>query len=71
MSEERVQCLTCMRFSLKDSPMGKNGFGRCALRRDLWTYPSATYKRVCDKHKVAVDAEQRVDWYYGKRRVGR
>ena len=44
-----VQCITCKHFSLRESPLARQGFGRCAFGR-AWELMSAVYRKSCVRH---------------------
>ncbi len=58
-----VECVDCDRFTLRDAPMAKNGFGKCALRPAHEGH-SAVYPRERDRFTPAPadKVEQRRAW---------
>lgn len=66
MSE--VQCMTCRHFTLRESPLARNGFGRCLWGR-VAQFVSATFPRKCSAHSP-MDGEsiaKRQEWLGGKK----
>lgn len=57
------QCVTCQHFSLRTSPVARNGFGQCAHDR-VWVLKSAVYPRDCSHHEPAEQdvASKRREW---------
>jgi len=41
-----VQCITCQHFTLRESPLARQGFGKCAVGR-AYQFMSAVYERAC------------------------
>lgn len=63
-----VQCVTCEHFTLRDSPMAREGYGKCAVGKS-YRFESALYSHLCEKH-VELDAEQvqkRRQWLEARR----
>ena len=63
-----VQGITCQHFTLRESPMARQGFGKCAKAR-AYEFMSAVYARVCAKF-TPVEAEvaaKRREWMEGRR----
>lgn len=63
-----VQCVTCQHFSLRESPMARQGFGLCA-HKPAHQFMSASFQRVCAKH-AELDAEavaKRKAWVEARR----
>lgn len=63
-----VQCITCLHFTLRESPLAREGFGKC-LKGKAYEFMSAVYERVCGKHS-ALEAEsvaKRREWVEGRR----
>ena len=50
-----VQCITCQHFTLRESPLARNGFGKCVTGR-AYEFMSAVYERVCARF-APVEAE--------------
>ena len=61
-----VQCITCQHFTLRESPMARQGFGKCIKGR-AYQFMSAVYERVCSKFSPveAEDAAKRWAWVEG------
>lgn len=58
-----VQCVTCQHFTLRESSLARNGFGKC-LKGRAYEFMSSVYERVCGRHE-ALDAEavaKRQEW---------
>ncbi len=47
-----VECVACDRFTLRDAPLAKHGFGRCALR-PVHEGHSAVYLHECEHFRPA------------------
>lgn len=58
-----VQCITCQHFSLRESPMARQGFGKCAKAR-TYQFMSAVYERVCARFTPLNEeaAAKRQEW---------
>lgn len=41
-----VQCITCQHFTLRESPLARQGFGKC-VKGKAYEFMSAVYERVC------------------------
>lgn len=55
---DQVKCINCKRLSLKESSIGKNGFGYCpAKSRTKGHTFSASYPRTCDRF-IQAEPEQ-------------
>ena len=63
-----VQCLTCKHFTLRDSPLAKQGFGKCAVGK-AYQFMSAVYEKVCQRHVEldAAEVEKRRQWWEGRK----
>lgn len=61
-----VQCLTCQHFTLRESPLARQGFGKCVKGR-AYELMSAAYERVCARFAPveAETAEKRRAWLEG------
>ena len=58
-----VQCITCQHFTLRESPLARQGFGKCVKGR-AYQFMSAVYERVCARY-TPLDAEtaaKRLEW---------
>lgn len=58
-----VQCIDCQHFTMRESPLARQGFGKCAKAR-TYEFMSAVYARVCAKF-TPVEAEaaaKRREW---------
>lgn len=63
-----VQCITCQHFTLRESPLARQGFGKCAKGR-AYEFMSAVYERVCARY-TPLDAEttaKRREWMEARR----
>lgn len=63
-----VQCITCHHFTLRESPLARQGFGKCA-KKAAYEFMSASFQRVCAKH-AELDAEavaKRKAWVEARR----
>lgn len=63
-----VQCITCQHFTLRDSPLARQGFGKCAKGK-AYQFMSAVYRKVCGRH-IEVDADaaaKRRAWMEGRK----
>ena len=66
-----VQCIDCVRFSLKDAgEMGKLGFGLCAMTKNNYEYRSSVYPRQCKHWKLPEpeDLAVRQEWQQKQKR---
>lgn len=63
-----IQCITCKHFTLRDSPLARQGFGKCVKGR-AYEFMSAVYQRVCDKFEPLEEqaAAKRRQWLEGTR----
>ena len=61
-----VQCIDCQHFTLRESPLARQGFGKCVKGR-AYEFMSAVYERVCARF-APVEAEaaaKRREWLEG------
>lgn len=62
-----VQCITCQHFTLRESPLARQGFGKCVKGR-AYEFMSAVYERACARF-APVEAEtaaKRRAWLEGR-----
>ena len=63
-----VQCITCQHFTLRESPLARQGFGKCAKGK-AYQFMSAVYERMCARY-TPLDAEavaKRRAWVEGRK----
>lgn len=63
-----VQCIDCKHFTLRESPLARQGFGKCAVGR-AYQFMSAVYERACDRFSPlgAETAAKRRAWLEGRK----
>lgn len=63
-----VQCITCQHFTLRESPLARQRFGRC-LKGKTYEFMSAVYERVCARFTPLDDeaAAKRRAWLEGRK----